>query len=52
MIIQDSGHPWSDRLLIGIQDDNIEFGVIGLPGRVGLLGPMTPDHLVVVSVSR
>src|SRR5271165_618931 len=52
MVIEDGGQPRPLRLTVGIQNQDIELGVIGLPGRIRSFRPMPVNKLELVSVSR
>jgi len=49
MIIHDQGEPWPDRLTAGIQDQNVQLRVIGLPERIGARRSMSVQQLVTIS---
>lgn len=51
MIVHHRRQPRPCRPATSIEDEDVEFGVVGLPDRVRAIGAMTMDHLVFVAES-
>jgi hypothetical protein len=52
VVIDHRGQPRPLRLTIGIENQDIELRVVGLPGRVRPFRPMAIDEFESVSISR
>ena len=50
IVIDDGGQPRPLRLTVGIENQDIELGVVGLPGRIGSFRPMPINELESVPV--
>ncbi|WP_290221223.1 hypothetical protein [Corynebacterium atrinae] len=52
VVIQDHRQPGAGGGTVGVPNEEVECGVIGLPGGIGPLGPVSPDQLEGVPVGH